>query len=137
MPDIINIGGSGGYFKVDNFEGRKSHSLSSATPLTISPSAGKQIKLVGLCNVAANISDVSVSIGGVTVLSNLTLFGAGQINLDGGFFIALATASAGGNPDNYIGMIDFLLGETDEVITISTLTAASNDIVYAFAEGTQ
>lgn len=102
--------------------------LSAAAHITITPAKGNAILLFGLINVSTGIPATSVAgslYGNIVENKNLssTIFYISQ-NLSSG---TVSSAVVSGVP-----AIQF---ETDEVVTISTATVASNNVYLSYQEG--
>lgn len=117
----------GGQFKPSFFSGLLSHNLSSASPLAISPAAGKVLRLDALL-ASSPKPNVSVQSGSVTIVSNLRLPTANSMTV-GDFMISSVGVNGGANIEPIIADVQ------DDTITISTTEAASTTIYYAYSYG--
>lgn len=128
--EIKDIVSDNGEFKITGeYAGQQTHSLSASTPLTISPSQGKKIRLVGL--VGSNIF-VSLSVGGNLIINNKRL--ALGANNTGDFHI-LNSPMDDQSKSGSVGGLSYIQGGTNEDIVITTTNTTAATIYYAFLEG--
>lgn len=124
----------GGQFKAEKFFGSLTHSLSSATPLTISPAAGKTLRLDSLGSSLA-IAGCTVSVGGVDVISGLSTAN-GSNDPSVGLFAVSNVAGSNGSAAFMPSFVQPLIAfEPDQTITISTTTVAASTIFYSYSYG--
>ena len=118
-------------FKAEFFSGALTHTLSSSTPLTITPSTGKILRLDSLYG-AVDVANVTVTVGQISVVSNKTL-GNQVSGIDGQFVISwVGGQTAYSATSSALGPLVAL--EPDQSITIST-TSPSNTINYSYSYG--
>jgi len=129
---MIEVGkAKGGQFKAEFFSGSLSHTLSASSPLTITPSAGKTLRLDSLYG-SGVITDITVTVGQISVISNKTL-GNQVSDIDGQFVISgvggqtAYTATSG-------ALWPLVALESDQSITIST-TSPGSVIKYSYSYG--
>ena len=122
----------GGQFKAEFFSGPLTHSLSSATPLVISPAAGKTLRLDSF-GTTTIIEDCSVLVGGITVINSLDTASSSDQAL--GFAISnVAGSNSSGTvmPSFVQPLITF---DADQTITISTTQASASNVFYSYSYG--
>lgn len=130
--DLKLVYGGGGSFNPSFFSGTLTiGSGSSGNILTITPPAGKKVRLTGLAsNTSTTETGISVTTSQGTVVSALTLsHSSGSVN---GQFCVASNLSVGGTPStNGIPYIDSI---TTIVINKNTGSTVNN-IFYSYAYG--
>lgn len=133
MAIDLRLKGFGGQFLVEFPSGAQNHSLSSATPLTITPPAGKRLRLDSLFG-GVDFPNTTVTIGGTVVISNRQLsssFGSGS---SGEFIVSHGVAGViATQPSNTVQPL--LAFEPDQSIVISTTSAVTATIRYSYSWG--
>ena len=128
----IKVGGSSD-FKVKSVSGsiRLNQGQAAGIIATITPPAGQKVRLL-TAGVIGDLAqpDLSISVGGVSVINSLDL---GTSDLAGAFTI-------GGTVDSRTGTftgcrLDFLQGDTDEAIVISVAAISVRNVIYGYAFG--
>lgn len=122
----------GGQFKAEFFSGALTHSLSSVTPLVISPAAGKTLRLDFLSSSVSNIANSSVSVGSVIVVGGETL--AFQ-HANVGFLISNVAGSSNNTAISSNTVQPLIAFDSDQAITITTTTATATTINYSYSYG--
>ncbi len=129
----IERGGSG-KFKALSTSTSVSYALSAASPIVLVPARGNAIQLFGLVNVSAGIvgTTISGSLYG-EIVSNKVL----AIQNTAGYFFIAESYSTSTLTDKILMVsgVPAIQFETDEVVTISTTTVASNNVYLSHVEG--
>lgn len=101
--------------------------IGQTADIVITPTSGKRLRLIQLqAQTATLTTDMSVDVGAKTVLNTIRM-GGGSSGSDN----ATGQANIGGNKPNQPP----ILGEIDEVITLSFATATLQVFVYSTEEG--
>ncbi len=130
---MIEVGkSSGNQFKAEFFSGALTHSLSSATPLTITPPAGKTLRLDYLSAVSVFLA--SVTVGPTVIVTNKILSGS-HTNSDG-YFIVSNSASSSTNTATASNTVQPIIAfEPDQSIVITQGSSGANTIHYSYSYG--
>lgn len=122
-----------GQFKAEFFSGSLSHVLSSSAPLTITPPAGKVLRLDFL-SAGVDITNTSISIGANLFVSN-KLLSSGYTNADGSFIVSNGSTNSGAVANSSNAVQPILAFEAGQSITVSTLSASGSTIRYSYSYG--
>lgn len=130
---LSKVYGSG--FKLNEFTGTlQAAAGASGDILTITPAAGKKVKLMGLASAGVE-SGISVYRGTTKVINGKTLQNAAQNVAVGGFIIGhgMASGSSAGGGTQVLSEVQ---GEVNEVIRVVKETGSTANITYySFADG--
>lgn len=135
--DLSALGGGGGGFKASFFSANQQVPIGSTGDIiTIVPPIGKKVMLSGLsCAAFAGGSEpgISILIGNKTVVSDKNLTSGTTSNSN--WFAILKTQQSSSTVDS-AGYIDYLLGDTDEVIVINKMGGDTSKLInYSYAYG--
>jgi len=131
---MIEVGkSSGNQFKAEFFSGALTHSLSSSAPLTITPPAGKTLRLDYLSSQGASYT-VDVTVGSTVAISSKLLSNA-HTDSAGSFVISNGITN-GTNSAKASNTVQPLIAfEPDQPITISQSNQNLNPIYYSYSYG--
>ncbi len=131
---MIEVGkSSSGQFKAWVFSGSLSHDLSSSTPLTITPPAGKVLRLDFLAG-NGSILNTSVFIGDNLFVENKILDSSYGISNDR-FLVSNSSTSSSLTANSSNTVQPILAFEPGQSITISTLSPVLITINYSYSYG--
>lgn len=130
--DLKLVYGGGGSFKPSFFSGRlQIASASSGTLLTLTPPAGKKVRLTGLIvTPTGSEANISITADGNAVITNLTL-SVGTNGAAGNFSVGSPWVSSTGQGAGDIPYIDGISSIVIQKTTGSTAAA----IAYSYAYG--